>query len=216
MSRGSILIVDYGLGNLFSIQRAIRALGAEPKISSDPSDVDAADRLILPGVGAFPEGMDGLNSRGLLKPIRGFADSGRPLLGVCLGMQLLLEESEEHGRHNGLGLVPGKVIRFENPTNGRSKFKIPHIGWNTLIRPDKQNSGWNGNLLNGLPDQPFMYFVHSYYVQPETLELTTAQTLYGKTRYCSVLESGNVMACQGHPELSGETGLQIYRNFLNV
>ena len=217
MSSPSVVVVDYGLGNLFSVQRALEKVGAgNISISSDKDVVQNADRLLLPGVGAFGDGMEGLRSRGLVPVIKDFASSGRPVLGVCLGMQLIMSESEEFGRHLGLDLLPGKVRRLQ--PGDEPPLKIPHIGWNTLHAPDWRADGprkWNESLLGGNPLGSSMYFVHSYAVVPDDVSMTVAVTRYGTAEYCSVIEDGNVTGAQFHPELSGEAGLQIYRNFVH-
>ena len=203
------IIVDYGLGNLGSVARAVRHLGAEPLITSDADAIRDAERLILPGVGAFGTAMANLRERGLIEPLRAYAASGRPLIGLCLGMQLFMEESDEGGHHQGLGLIRGKVTRLsESPDRS---YKIPHIGWSGLepgARP------WTGSALDGLKALDALYFVHSYYAIPADAGDALAYTTYGDCRYCSVIARGNVLGCQAHPEKSGDVGLKILRNFL--
>lgn len=208
-----VVIVDYGLGNLFSIDRVLRHLGAAPFISSDPQEVASAPKLILPGVGAFGDGMKNLCAGGLDDAIRDFVKTGRPLLGICLGMQLLLDESEEFGLHRGLGIIPGRVIRLAGVGDGAVMAKIPHVGWNTLLPPNAE--GWKGSILNDLGADPYVYFVHSYRVVTVDKRAVLAETVYGENRFCSALRQNNVSACQFHPEISGEVGLKILRNFLH-
>ena len=216
MARASVVIVDYGLGNLFSVERAVRHLGAEAVISSDPVALETADRVILPGVGAFGDGMRNLRKRGLIAPLLAYAGSGRPLLGICLGMQLLMSESEEFGLHQGIGLVTGKVVRLRSPTS-EDRFRVPHIGWNALHSHWKIQTAtpWQGTLLQYLEQGTFMYFLHSYVVVPENPSVCLAVTRQGRDTFCSVLRHGNTSGVQFHPERSGEDGLRLFRAFLS-
>lgn len=212
----SICIVDYGLGNLFSVQRALERVGASDAFISDQkSDIQNADRLILPGVGAFKDGMRKLHSLGLVSVIQEYAATGKPVLGVCLGMQLLMSNSEEFGLHDGLDLLSGKVRQLA-PGQDR-RFKVPHIGWNSLhgsFGGSDNEQQWQGTILKDVSAGSFMYFVHSFVVEPDDQEIVTALTQYGQDEYCSVLNSGNITGAQFHPELSGEDGLSLYRNFV--
>lgn len=212
----SVVIVDYGLGNLFSVQRALNKIGvSDSVISSEKAAIENADRLILPGVGAFGDGMDNLRKRDLVSSIRSYAESGRPLLGVCLGMQLIMSESEEFGVHEGLNLVPGRVVRLQ--AHEEERAKIPQIGWNSLHAPDEKSSHrgpWNKTVLSGVEEGAFMYFLHSYMVVPHDSKACLATTQYGGNRFCSVLRQGNMTGVQFHPERSGPVGLRIYRNFV--
>lgn len=194
-------IIDYGAGNLQSVEKALRHIGCDCTVTCDPSVLMAAEAAVLPGVGAFGEAMAGLESRGLDNAIRSYIKTGRPFLGICLGLQVLFESSEESSGVSGLGLLPGKILRLPD---GKG-LKIPHIGWNSLSLP---RPGW---LLKGLPEEPYVYFVHSYYLQTEP-GLVSATAEYGTVIHAAV-ESGNIAACQFHPEKSGGTGLQILRNF---
>lgn len=205
----SVLIVDYGLGNLGSVARAVRYLGAEPVIGSDPDLLPDAGRVILPGVGAYGVAMANLSRLGLVEPLRQYAASGRPLLGICLGMQLFMEESTEGGLHAGLGLIPGRVARLQEARE--CGIKVPHIGWSSLEREGRE---WSGTVLDGLHSGDALYFVHSYFVQPQHPEDVLASTTYGEARFCSVIARGAVVGCQAHPEKSSEAGLRILRNFL--
>jgi glutamine amidotransferase len=208
-----ISIVDYGLGNLFSVERAFSAAGATASITSDPQDLDGSDAMVLPGVGAFGEGIGNLERLGLAEEVRRLALAGKPTLGICLGMQLLMEESEELGNWHGLGLFPGRVIRFDVPRDQRTK--VPQIGWNSIHPVDRESGQpWRGTLLDGVAPGDYMYFVHSYCVMPDEPTDLLADTEYAGLRFGSVLARGNVMACQFHPEKSGTAGLQIIRNFL--
>jgi glutamine amidotransferase len=202
-----IAIIDYGMGNLGSVKKAFSRLGYEAAITGDPAEVRKADRVILPGVGAFGACMANLKATGLDSVVRESVSSGKPFLGICLGMQLLLSVSEELGTWDGLGIVPGKVIRFDFSSlpNGDS-LKIPQIGWNQ-IKIKKQIP-----LFEGVPDGSMMYFVHSYYCVPDDSSVVAAVTDHG-IDYCSIIGVDNVFATQFHPEKSGEIGLQILRNF---
>jgi len=208
-----IAIVDYGLGNLFSVERALRAAGAEPRITSEVADLRAADAVVIPGVGAFGEGMQNLQRLGLVPVIQELAHAGKPTLGICLGMQLLMDESEEFGRWPGLGLIPGRVVKFEPPSTGR--VKIPQIGWNSIETPAEGDvSRWDGTLLDGIQPGAFVYFVHSYAVQTAESTHLLAETEYGGIRFASVAARDNVMGCQFHPEKSADAGLTLLQNFL--
>lgn len=216
-----IAVIDYGLGNLFSVERAFRYIGAEVKITSEAKDIQNADYLVLPGVGAFGDGMKGLIEKNLIEPITEFVNGGRPFLGICLGMQLLMTSSEEFGEHQGLNLVSGRVIRL---TEGNERVKVPHVGWNSLMLPEhiqshKQheeitNNFWDNTLLKGINPGMFVYFVHSYMVVPDDTLNILAETKYGDNVFCSVLRKRNIFACQFHPERSGKVGLEIYKQFL--
>lgn len=201
-------IVDYGMGNLFSIERVLNHLGYPCKISSDAAVLSKALKLILPGVGAFGDGMRNLRQRALDNFIKDYANSGRHILGICLGMQLLMAESEEFGIHQGLGLVPGKVMKLSEAGTGEHFYKIPHVGWSRI-------NFRRSVLLENIPSQAFVYFVHSYAVHADSPEEVIARTTYGNNDFCSVLGRGNIFGCQFHPEISGETGLRIIDNFLN-
>ena len=203
-------VVDYGLGNLYGLTRALERVGAgSVTVTSDPAAVRGAERLIIPGVGAFGDGMAGLRERGLLDAVRDVARSGRPVLGICLGMQLLLDEGNEFGRHEGLAVVPGKTVAFPRPEGER--LKVPHVGWNAL-RPGP--GGWDGTIFTGLPDGAQVYFVHSYVAELADPANALAATEYGGRTFCSAVRKGRVFGCQFHPEKSGPVGLKILANFL--
>jgi len=221
MSRAEVVIVDYGVGNLFNVQRSFQHLGAHSEISRDPDAVRTARRLLLPGVGAFEAGMQHLREYGLIGALREYAESGRPLLGICLGMQLLMSQSDENGLRDGLDLVRGRVVRFQGPESETRGFKIPQIGWNALKRPYGMGSHaasddrWKDTVLDGLGVESYVYFIHSYFVVPDDPAVVAAVTDYGKDRFCSVLKKDNLTGCQFHPERSGETGLRILKNFVS-
>jgi len=198
-----ITVVDYGVGNLRSVQKALEQVGAEAVVTEDSRVIQAAQGVILPGVGAFGDAMDTLRATGLDVTVREVVKHNIPLLGICLGMQLLFDESEEMGRHQGLGVLPGRTLRFG------AGLKVPHIGWNCIrmVRP--------GGLLSGVTDGDFAYFVHSYYVAPEQAEIVLATTDYGLD-FASVVEQGRIFGIQFHPEKSQDVGLRILRNFAEV
>jgi glutamine amidotransferase len=198
-----IAIIDYGVGNLRSVEKAFSAQGIQAEVSSDDGVLRSADKLVLPGVGAFAACMQGLRKHGFDKLVLDSVSVGKPLLGVCVGLQMLFDVGHEFGAHKGLGLLRGAVVRF--PENVR----VPHVGWNQV---SFQN--WNGShpLLRGLPDQTFFYFVHSYYVEPLDRECVLGETDYA-SRFASVCGRGNVFGVQFHPEKSQAAGLQLFRNF---
>lgn len=209
-----ITVVDYGVGNLYSVRRAVEHCGGEEVVvSSDPEAILGADRVILPGVGAFEDGMRGLRERGLAGPIVAYARSGRPLLGICLGMQMLMESSEEFGATNGLGLIPGRVVQIPSHTASGEPHKIPHIGWNELVLPPGR-AGWDGGLLDGIAPGAAVYFVHSFMAQPTDPAHRLADCLYGGIAVSAAVQHGQVLGCQFHPEKSGELGLRVLANFL--
>lgn len=197
-----IAVIDYGAGNLHSVVNALDYLGAESVVTSDRDTILSADRVILPGVGAFGDAMRSMNEKGLTEAVKEAADGSRPFLGICLGLQLLFESSEESPGVEGLGVFKGSVVRI--PDHG---LKIPHMGWNNISLAKKSAI---------LPENnPFVYFVHSYYIKPENEEDVSARTEYGTVLDVAV-ERGNVFAVQFHPEKSGETGLGILKRFLEV
>jgi glutamine amidotransferase len=200
-----IVIIDYGMGNLRSVQKAIEAVGADALISSDPDKVREASKVVLPGVGAFADAMAELHRTGLDEAFYEAVAAGKPCLGVCLGLQLLFDMSLEDGEHKGLGLIRGRVERFA----ARPGLKIPHIGWNTLrvLRPVP--------LLAGLGPELSVYFVHSYHVVPEKREHIAAEADYPDP-FPAIVQLGNVTACQFHPEKSQSIGLAMYRNFVRM
>lgn len=200
-----ISIIDYDAGNIKSVEKALQYLGQEAVITRDPQKIKASDHVILPGVGAFGDAMGKIRDYGLEPVIREVTGRGTPFLGICLGLQLLFEESEEAPGVKGLGLLPGKIVRI--PAIGDRK--IPHMGWNSLTIKE------NASLFKGLPEHPYVYFVHSYYLKAKNESDVAARTEYGVTIDASV-EHDNIFACQFHPEKSSETGLQILKNFIAV
>ena len=202
MAGETAVIVDYGAGNLRSVARAVERAGCSPCVTSDPGVVRAAPALIMPGVGAAADTMRNLRERGLMEPVREFIESGRPFLGICMGLQALLTVSEEGGEHECLGVIPGRVRRLP------AGLKVPHMGWNR-VRQRKAHP-----VFEGIPDGSFFYFVHSYYPDPEDAASVVGETEYGVT-FASVVARDNVVAAQFHPEKSDEAGLRLYRNFLS-
>jgi glutamine amidotransferase len=195
-----IVVIDYESGNLRSVAKALESYGVSPLVTGDPAQLDDSDAVILPGVGSGPAAMDALNTRGLVGPLREYAASGRPFLGVCLGLQLLLDRTEE-GDALCLGIVPGVVRRLP------PGLKVPHMGWNS-VEFQRQHP-----ILSGIPQDSYFYFVHSYYADPQDKTRVAGITEYGTT-FCSIYAWDNLVATQFHPEKSGRTGLQIYQNFI--
>lgn len=211
MIKSNIVIVDYQLGNLFSVNQALCAIGLECKITSNPSDISQADALVLPGVGAFKDAMNNLNKLGLDIEIKKFIESKKPFLGICLGLQLLFTTSEEFGLSEGLNVIKGTVNRFPNVNPSGDLVKVPQIAWNTISIADQLN--WNNSPLSILENGDDMYFVHSYYVEPEDNKVVVSKTNYAGIEYVSSIQSKNIFACQFHPEKSGEKGLHIYKKW---
>ena len=209
-----VAIVNMGLGNLFSIKQACLEVGLQPFITSSVDELLAADAVILPGVGAFSKAMDAIKRLGLYEPLLEVAEH-KPFLGICLGMQLLMTESHEFGHCKGLDVIPGQVKKIAFPD---LPSKIPHVGWNRITRGKKSTDTdpWDATILDGLPDGEFMYFVHSFYVEPETDETRLSFTEYGGLEFCSSIQYKNIFACQFHPERSGPMGLRVYRNLAAI
>ena len=205
-----IAILDYGIGNLRSVQKGLERVGATAIVTADPAALDEAQGVVLPGVGAFGDAMTNLQTRRLTDPLLRQAAGGKPLLGICLGMQLLFDESEEMGRHRGLGLLPGRVVRFP-----AGNLKVPHIGWNELRMADGELQMAEDGLLAGIADGAYAYFVHSYYAQPEEPADVLATTEYG-LEFASAVGRGTIFGAQFHPEKSQEVGLRLLANFARL
>jgi glutamine amidotransferase len=212
MSIKRVGIVDYQMGNLFSVRHACSAVGLQPEIINDADSLREYDALILPGVGAFGAAMANLDNLGLSRAIHEFIATGRPFLGICLGLQLLLSSSEEFGSHRGLDIIPGTVIRFPQTTPDGDLIRIPQIGWNAIRRPPQRES-WETTPLTGLSANTYMYFVHSFYAAPKSPDHVLCLTDYEGVTYCSGVLFENVLAFQFHPEKSGREGISIYNNW---
>jgi glutamine amidotransferase len=198
-----IAIIDYGMGNLHSVAKGLQRAGGEPRIISHPEEIGDAQALILPGVGAFGQGMERLRQVGFPEAIAEFRETGKPIMGICLGLQLLFEESEEMGQHQGLDLFPGRVLRFEPP------LVVPHMGWNQ-IWPVKESP-----LLRGIEPGSYAYFVHSYYAAPSDPNVILATTDYG-IDFASIVGMDNIYGLQFHPEKSQQVGLRILTNLVGL
>lgn len=205
-----ITIIDYGMGNVLSVYNAVKCFTDKVKISSDPDDVIIADKLIFPGVGAFKSGYDELVKRELIAPIKDFIASGKPFLGMCLGLHLLFSKSFENGEWNGLNIINGEIIPFPKDL----KLKIPHMGWNNIKQKSKVKNQ-NCPLFAGVEDSAYMYFVHSYYPVCKEKRVVCATTEYG-VEFCSMIWKDNIYAAQFHPEKSQKDGLKIIENFVTL
>ena len=203
-----INIIDYEMGNLRSVAKAFEKLGFAVRVSADPRDIETADKIVLPGVGAFRDCIHHLRDGEFVEPLLEHIDAGKPMLGICVGMQMLFDESEEFGRHQGLGLIPGKVICFPSGMveNGE-RLKVPHMGWNNISIQQPSP------LFAGIEDKSFVYFVHSYYCAAENSEDIAASCRYGEVEFCASIWRDNIMATQFHPEKSQDVGLRIFKNF---
>ena len=233
----NVAVIDYGVGNLLSVSRALLHCGAQVQVTSDPATILAADRVVLPGVGAFANGMAALRANGLDAVVHQVAAAGTPLLGICLGMQMLMASSDEFGATTGLGLIPGRVVQIPGHTTSGAPHKIPHIGWNALVFPPVQPSAqpsaqppthppthpsthppghasWDGGLLDGITPGEAVYFVHSFMAMPADPVHRLADCLYGGIAVSAAVQRGQVLGCQFHPEKSGEVGLRVLHNFL--
>ena len=214
-----VAIVDYGMGNLFSVKHAFEQVGMPAFVTSSREDVLNADAVVLPGVGAFGDAMRALDELDLVGPLRDVAASEKVLVGICLGMQLLMTESLEFGTHRGLGVFDGPVVRLNPLSDAGHSLKVPHVGWSRIYASDelhRDGAGWEASPLSGVADGEYMYFVHSYYPVPEDPGVATSYSRYGDVEFCSSIWRGNVFACQFHPERSGPQGLNIYRNLVSM
>jgi glutamine amidotransferase len=205
-----IAIIDSGIANLRSVEKALQRLSVEAQVIEDPAQLRAAAGIILPGVGAFADGIAKLRSHGFVESLRQEIERGKPVLGICLGLHFLFSESEEFGLHRGMDLIPGRVVRFRDdlpdPATAGGRLKVPHMGWNQ-VRIERP-----APIFQGLPEEPFFYFVHSYFVEPADSAVTAGTTDYG-LRFTSVIWRDNLFATQFHPEKSQAVGLQLLRNF---
>lgn len=215
MESPEITIIDYGLGNLLSVSRGFEHFGTRVTITSDPKVLIDSSRVVLPGVGAFPNAMALLEKHNLIEALKQYGKSGKPLLAICLGMQLLMDESEEFAPTAGLGLIPGRVVSIPSQDSLGEKIKVPHIGWSSL-HPSHLEEKWSGTLLEDNDVGDPVYFVHSFQVLPEDPTNEIAYTKYGGHRISAVISKDNIVGCQFHPEKSGQLGLKIMRRFCNV
>jgi glutamine amidotransferase len=206
----NVIIIDYGAGNLRSVSRAVAHSGHEPRVTSDPRDVAAADAVIMPGVGAAADTMRNLREHAMVEPVREYIASGKPFFGVCMGQQALLSVSEEGGEHECLGIIPGRVKKLPASANGNGlRLKIPQMGWNRVHQKAPHA------IFDGIEDGAYFYFLHSYYPAPDDDDVVIGETEYGVT-FASALARDNIVATQFHPEKSGEAGLRMYANFLRI
>ena len=216
LNKNKVTVIDYGVGNLLSVRRGLEYNDASVIVSGDPEIILQADRLVLPGVGAFANGMQELEKRNFISLLSEVAEKGTPVLGICLGMQLLLDRSEEFGVTVGLGLIPGTVRAISSEAKDGQKLKIPHIGWSNLVKSKNAGVKWEDTLLNEITEDSALYFVHSFMGEPKHSKHLIAGCLYGDNFIPAVIQSENIIGCQFHPEKSGRVGLQILRNFLTL
>lgn len=208
-----VTIIDYNMGNLYSVKNALEYIGLEASISNEVEVINNSDAIILPGVGSFGGAMKNLQKLELINPIRNFVESGKPFMGICLGMQLLFSQSEEFGKNKGLDIIKGSVVRFTNINCDSKKIKVPQVGWNKVYGAKML---WENTEMSGVKNGEYMYFVHSFYVIPEDDDQILSITNYEGTSYCSSIKVDNVFACQFHPEKSGLEGMKILRNFKSI
>ena len=217
MKKSQIAIIDYGMGNLYSVKRACEQAGISPVVTCDKAAILNAAAAILPGVGAFGNAMQNLKKNDLIIPIKEFIESGKPFMGICLGMQLLMSASEEFGYHEGLDVIKGMVVEFPSAGDNNKKIKVPQVGWNRITAPTESSRGlWPKTPLKNIKDGAFMYFVHSFYTKPFDAQKVLSISNYEGIEYCSSILWKNVFACQFHPERSAHDGLKIYKNFLSI
>jgi len=212
-ARPIIAIIDMGMGNLFSVVQACKTASLDPIVTRSEREISSADALLLPGVGAFGRAMEFLNMSGLDEHLREAVRTGTPLVGICLGMQILMQRSSEHGDFQGLGILPGEVLRLQPAQIMGRVLKVPEIGWNQVFRcGNSAQDSWAHTPLQGLPNGFFQYFNHSYHIQLTAREMCIATTQFGSSSFCSACSYRNIIGLQFHPERSGRWGIQIYRN----
>ena len=209
----SVVVVNYGMGNIKSVIRGIEQAGSKAILSDNPDEIRKADRVILPGVGALKDGMYELHQRDLGPALQDFINTGRPLLGICLGMQMLFDQSDEFGNHSGFGFIPGRVVKIPEHKSSKMKRKIPHIGWNALRYPEHRQN-WKGSVLENTDEGDFFYFVHSFMAVPDDNEHILAQCNYEDITITASVKKDNITGCQFHPEKSAESGLELLKHFL--
>jgi glutamine amidotransferase len=216
MSQPSVTIVDYGMCNLLNVARAFEHCGAQVTVTENPKDVASASRLVVPGVGAFSDSMKEVNARGFGDALKAYSQSAKPMFGICVGMQMLFDASEEFGEYAGLGILPGRVQAVPSLTKEGKPQRVPHIGWNHLIEPE-EGRNWVSTLLEPMVDiYPAVYFVHSFSAVPDVASDRLADCLYGGHRVCAAVQRDNLMATQFHPERSGDAGLALVQQFLHL
>lgn len=206
-----VTILDYGAGNLLSVQRIFETCGASVLLTSDPKKIYLAERLVVPGVGAFGNCMDSIRSNNFIEPIMKHIGSELPLLGICVGMQMLFDFSEEFGKHDGLGILKGKITKIPKNEDSNHSYKVPHIGWEELI----ENNTWENTILSGVSSLDSVYFLHSFSAYPEDDKDLLASYRLGKHTITAAVQKNNIMGTQFHPEKSGEVGMKIIKNFLS-
>jgi glutamine amidotransferase len=228
LSTAKVAIIDYNMGNLFNVKRACTHVGMQADITSLYREIIEADAVILPGVGAFGDAMKSLKDLDLINPLKDIAASGKPLIGICLGMHLLMTESDEFGKHFGMDIIKGSVVGFRDAVNSPASgtLKVPQVGWNRVFSSSDSllstnNTGfspdsWSGSPLDGIPEGEYMYFVHSFFVKPEDNGVVMSISRYGDIEFCSSLRYKNISAFQFHPERSGFRGLHIYKNIASL
>lgn len=214
MNKIEVVIIDYGISNILSVQQGFEKIGAHAIVTTNVQEINQAKLLVLPGVGAFQKAMQSLHDLNLVDTIIKAANQGVPLLGICLGMQLLLDESDEFGLTKGLGLIPGRVEKFPNEKEGHSSIKIPQINWHELI-PSNDQIDWKNSLLDNQRPNDALYFIHSFVAKPSNKNHILADYICGGNRIAAVIAKNNIMGCQFHPEKSGKAGLEILRNFIS-
>ena len=216
MNSSSVTVLVYGMCNMLNVVRAFQHVGADVTVATEPAMARSADRLVVPGVGAFGDSLAEVRRRGFDETIHGFIETTRPFMGICVGMQMLFDGSEEFGNHSGLGIFAGRVRHVPRQALDGSPQRVPHIGWNHLVEP-QGGRGWDASILSQCSgNQPAMYFVHSYAACPDNDSDRLADCLYGGHRICAAIQRDNVSAMQFHPERSGEVGLATLRNFMSL
>lgn len=217
INKYQVAVIDYEMGNLYSVKRACERVGMHPLVTSDISVIVKSDAMILPGVGAFGDAMASLKRLDLVAPIKEFIASGKPFMGICLGMQLLMSESEEFGHHKGLDIIKGTVVKFQTVGRGRRTIKVPQVCWNRIYHlPCTNEEVWKNSPLGDIMNKEYMYFVHSFYTVIEDHRVALSYTNYEGTEYSSSAYFDNVFACQFHPEKSSLEGMKIYKSFAEL